>query len=101
MNLNNNFMSVDVDIYMNNILKFFKENQNELLNLVPKEKEQEFYIKIRKTALKNYENGIEVSLTRKQLVDICVEINEKKEKVINYRDDRIFQKFPFGTICLN
>ena len=35
-------MSVDVEIYMNNLVKFFKENPKDLLNLVPKEKEEEF-----------------------------------------------------------
>jgi len=33
-------MSVDVEIYMNGILKFFRENPNDLLNLVPKTKEE-------------------------------------------------------------
>ena len=35
-------MSVDVEIYMNNLVKFFRENQKDLLNLVPKDKEEEF-----------------------------------------------------------
>jgi hypothetical protein len=29
-------MSVDVDIYMNGIQKFFRDNPEELLNLIPK-----------------------------------------------------------------
>ena len=40
-------MSVDVKIYMNNIIKFFKENPNDLFNLIPKNKEDEFYRKLR------------------------------------------------------
>jgi len=71
-------MSVDVDIYMNNIIKFFKQNEKDLLNLVPKEKEEEFYVKIREVALDNFENGKEVSLTRMQLIDVCKELNQKK-----------------------
>lgn len=43
-------MSVDVDIYMNNIIKFFKQNEKDLLNLVPKHKEDEFYDRIREVA---------------------------------------------------
>jgi membrane-bound lytic murein transglycosylase len=39
-------MSVDVEIYMNNIIKFFKENPNDLHNLIPKNKEDEFYKKL-------------------------------------------------------
>jgi len=37
-------MSVDVEIYMNNLIKFFRENPKDLLNLIPKNKEDEFYI---------------------------------------------------------
>ena len=63
-------MSVDVDIYMNNIVKFFKENPKDLFNLIPKDKEEEFYVKIREVAFDNIENGKEVSLTQKQLIDV-------------------------------
>jgi len=33
---------VDVEIYMNNIIKFFRENPTDLLNMVPKDKEEYF-----------------------------------------------------------
>ena len=56
-------MSVDVEIYMNNIVKFFKENPKDLLNLVPKSKEEEFYVKIREIALLNAEKGEDANLT--------------------------------------
>ena len=64
-------MSVDVEIYMNNIIKFFRENPNDLLNLVPKTKEEEFYSKLREVAIQNYEKGEEVNLTKNQIVVIC------------------------------
>ncbi len=48
---------VDVEIYMNNIIKFFRENPTDLLNLVPKDKEEYFYTKIKKVAIENYEKG--------------------------------------------
>ena len=47
-------MSVDVEIYMNNLVKFFKENPRDLLNLVPKEKEEEFYIKNAHTRINSW-----------------------------------------------
>ena len=74
-------MSVDVEIYMNNIIKFFKENPNDLLNLVPKTKEEEFYSKLREVANQNYEKGEEVNLTKNQIVVICAEIHSKTKKV--------------------
>ena len=89
---------VDVDIYMNNIQKFFRENQKDLLNLVPITKEQEFYVKIREVATKNYEEGKDVSLTRNQLIEICVELNGKKEPEKEYLDKRVFTETKFGLI---
>ena len=51
-------MSVDVEIYMNNIIKFFRENPTDLLNLVPKDKEEFFYIKIKEVAIENYKKAL-------------------------------------------
>jgi len=68
-------MSVDVEIYMNNLMKFFRDNPKELLSLIPQSKEEEFYQKIRITASENYEKGDEITLTQKQLIDICRELN--------------------------
>ena len=98
-NLKFYYMSVDVDIYMNNIIKFFKQNQKDLLNLVPKDKEEEFYVKIREVASDNVENGKEVSLTRVQLIDVCKELNQKKTEPIEI--PATFMKTKFGLICLN
>jgi hypothetical protein len=69
-------MSVDVEIYMNNITKFFRENPKDLLNLVPKDKENEFYQKMKEQAFENYEKGEEIPLTQKQIILICVELNQ-------------------------
>ena len=63
-------MNVDVEIYMNNIVKFFKSNPKDLLNLVPKEKEEEFYNKIREVAIENSDKGVR---------DGC-EISERSER---------------------
>lgn len=95
-----NIMSVDVDIYMNNLKKFFRENPKELYNLVPKGKEEEFYIKIRSTAESNLHNGDEVSLTQKQLIQICAEINNKKifQKSIT---NGVMVQTAFGFYSLN
>jgi len=48
-------MSVDVEIYMNNIIKFFR--------------------------IQNYEKGEEVNLTKNQIVIICAEIHGKTKKI--------------------
>ena len=80
-------MSVDVEIYMNNIVKFFKENPNDLLNLVSKTKEEEFYSKLREVAFQNYENGEEVNLTREQIIEICANIHGKTKKIVKEKKE--------------
>lgn len=93
-------MNVDLEIYLNNFIKFFKKNPKDLLNLVPKELEDVFYSKIRERASLNIEEGLNVVLTQKQIIDICVELNRKKE-VQEPLDEKIFKPTPFGFICLN
>ena len=109
-------MSVDVEIYMNNIIKFFRENPNDLLNLVPKNKEEVFYRMLREEAIKNYEKGEEVNLTQKQIMEICAEIHGKLKKnseprkigdilkdmdLQNQTIDKIIVNTPFGNYSLN
>ena len=93
-------MSVDIEIYMSNIIKFFRENPKDLLNLIPKEMEDNFYVKIRETASSNYDEVKEVSLTQKQMIDICRELNGQVVEE-NVKNSKIFQKTKFGDICLN
>jgi len=92
-------MSVDVEIYMSNLIKFFKQNEKDLLNLVPKTLEQKFYDRIREVANLNFEKGDEVTLTQKQLIEICLELNGKpiSEKKLS----SIMVKTQFGYYSLN
>jgi hypothetical protein len=94
-------MSVDVEIYMNTIIKFFRENPNDLLNLIPKNREEDFYQKIREIAVANYNKGEEVNLTQSQLINACVDITQPKEKTIDRSDENLFIKTKFGVFCLN
>lgn len=93
-------MNVDLEIYLNNIIKFFKNNPKDLLSLVPQELEQEFYKKIRERASMNHEEGTNIVLTQKQIIEICVELNRKKKVDENF-DERVFKSTSFGFICLN
>lgn len=69
-------MNVDVEVYLSGIVKFFKENPKDLLSLVPKEKEDDFYSLIRKYSFENYKKGDDYVLTRNQILEICVQLNE-------------------------
>jgi hypothetical protein len=93
-------MNVEIEIYMSGIIKFFKDNPNELLNLVPEDKKEEFFDKIRTVAISNSEKGDEVSLTRQQLVDICIQINGKDNLIVK-KLDKVIQYTPFGEYSLN
>lgn len=93
-------MSVDVEIYLNNLIKFFKQNPNDLLNLIPKEKEEEFYSKIREVVEENFHMGKDVTLTQSQMIDICRNLVNKTES----KEPKIEKPFfwtKFGIICLN
>ena len=95
-------MNVDVEIYMNGFIKFFKNNPDDLFTLIPKGKEDEFYGKIKETSLNNINKGDDVSLTQRQILDICVILNgkdlnsPKKEKLESF-----IMKTKFGDIILN
>lgn len=91
-------MNVEVEIYMNNLIKFFRDNPNDLINLIPKDKEDEFFRKIRLIASMNSDKGDEVAVTKTQMMNICLEINGKSPKIIN---QGVFQETKFGTFCLN
>jgi hypothetical protein len=69
-------MNVDVEVYLSGIVKFFRDNPKDLNSLVPKEKEDDFYSLIRKYSFENYEKGEDYVLTRNQILEICVQLNE-------------------------
>lgn len=92
-------MNVEVEIYMSNIIKFFKENPKDLLNLIPEEKKEIFFEKVKEVATSNMEKGDEASLTRQQLIDICLEINGKTKEVA--KTSNIIIPTIFGEYCLN
>ena len=72
-------MNVDIEIYLSGIIKFFKENQKDLLSLVPKDKEEDFYLMLRKYSSDNYDKGEDHVLTRNQILEICVQLNDPKK----------------------
>ncbi len=89
---------------MNNIVKFFKSNPNDLLNLVPKDKEDEFYDKIRETVIQNIDKGEDAPLTQKQMIDICVILNgkiPKEDKVVEEKVQGYIMGTKLGPIFLN
>lgn len=94
--------NVDVEIYVNQLISFFEKNPNDLINLIGDSLKDRFFEKIKKQCLKNAENGEEVSLTQKQIIDIVVEMKseevaEGKKLIIH----KVFEQNKAGVFCLN
>lgn len=91
--------NVDVDIYFSQFKEFFKQNPKELKNLIGSAKPDDFFKEVYDMVNKNYENGEELVLSKKQIIEIVLKINQTipEEKV----SMQIFQNTKFGEICLN
>lgn len=93
-------MSLEVELYMSNVIKFFNENPKDLMNFVTQDKKDEFFQKIKEKALENVKKGEEVVLTQQQFIDICVNMNEKQVKEFQYLK-KIMVTTKYGQICWN
>jgi hypothetical protein len=91
--------NVDVDIYVSQLISFFNNNPNDLIDLIGDSLKDAFYEKIKEQCLKNVKDGDEVSLTQKQIIDIVVKL--KKGKNIESKIHSIVQETKFGNIFLN
>ena len=94
--------NIDVEIYVSQLISFFETNPNDLIKLIGESVKEKFFDKIRKQCYKNAEDGDEISLTQKQILDICVVLNgkdpnsPKKEKLESF-----IMETKFGNIILN
>jgi hypothetical protein len=94
--------NVDVEIYMNQLIGFFENNPNVLLDRIGSLHKEEFYIKLRKQAEKNLKDGNDIVLTRDQILNIVIEL--KVPEIIDEKPnnlEKIIQKTKFGDIILN
>lgn len=93
--------NVDIDIYFSKFKTFFKENPQELNNLIGKASGTDFFNEVYNKIIENSKESDELQLTQKQMINIILEINKVND--VNKEDISIdiFQKTPFGLICLN
>ena len=94
-------MSLDIEIYMSQFKGFFTKNPDQLKILIGDVEPESFYVKIRETVEKNVTEEKSVEPTRKQILEILVEINSGVPV-----DEKKLMKLPFmehrmGLICLN
>lgn len=96
-------MNLDVEIYVSQFKTFFKENPIEFANLIGKGDPEKFFIEVGQQSEKNLENGEEIELTKKQLINIVLKINnmgpEKSGEI--EKGVKVFIEHPMGKICLN
>ena len=94
--------NIDCEIYISQVISFFENNPNDLLDLIGSLQKDDFYKKIRERCEKNVEEGNDMVLTKDQIVNIVIDLKIpaiKKEKR-NYLEN-IIQKTTFGDIILN
>ena len=93
--------NVDIEIYFSQFKTFFLENPTELIKLIGKASERDFFNEVYNTIHHNHNSGDELQLTHKQIMDIVIKLNKIIEVDNSYSDSKIFQKTEFGLICLN
>jgi hypothetical protein len=96
--------NIDCEIYIKQVITFFENNPNDLMDLIGQVQKNEFYEKIRERCEKNVDEDKDYVLTRQQMIDIVLElkapglldaINPKQEV------EGFVQKTKWGEIILN
>lgn len=94
---------VDIDIYINQLVRFFESNPNDLMELIGELDKDEFYNLLKEQAILNYDKGEDITLTQSQIIEVVVKLkkkdmtNEKLVIIIN----KVFQSTNYGLIGLN
>lgn len=94
--------NVDVEIYLSQFISFFEKNPDELTLLIGNVDRDDFFDKVKEQSYKNLDDGEDVSLTKKQILEILVEL--RKDEITKPKIEEIkaiFLKTEFGEICLN
>jgi hypothetical protein len=94
-------MNIDVEIYIKNFVNFFESNPNELMDLIGDTLKEVFYDRVKEQCYKNLDNGEEITLTQKQLIEIVVDIKRVKPDINILLTNGVFQKTKYGLISLN
>jgi hypothetical protein len=89
---------VDVDIYIAQLIKFFKDNPTDLNQIIGDLDSEKFYEEVKIQAKENLEKGDNVQLTQNQILNIVVKLSrDRAEKSTG----KTFFFTKFGPICLN
>lgn len=94
--------NVDVEIYMNQLISFFENNPNDLMDLIGGLQKNEFYVKLRERLEKNFEEGNDIVLTRDQILNVVLKL--KIPEILEFKPNdlrSIIYTTKFGDIILN
>jgi hypothetical protein len=91
--------SVDVDIYMTQLVKFFNDNPTDLNAIIGDLDSDKFYEEVRRQAASNLEKGEDVQLSQSQIIDIVVKLSKRRAEKDFPSNLYFYSKF--GPICLN
>jgi hypothetical protein len=83
---------------MSNFIEFFTKNPNDLIVLIGENNQELFFEMVKEKVIENHENGGDIELTKKQILDIVLILTKDKNKkeVKNY-----IYKGKFADIILN
>jgi hypothetical protein len=87
---------------MNQLISFFENNPNDLMDLIGNENKTDFYKRVKEQCFVNLNKGDDVSLTKQQLIDIVVDMKGKtnpKSDILTIQGKVL--KTKFGDIFLN
>lgn len=96
-------MNVDVEIYVSNLKKFFKDNPDQLKILIGEMDSVEFFSRLKEVSENNYETKGEVELTKSQIAEVIATMFKENviEPEIRNHVNNAIQKTSFGNIFLN
>ena len=72
---------VEVDMYVNQFKVFFDKNPDDLTELIGDILVSDFYNEVKTQSSLNYENGDEVSLTQKQIINIVIKLKSPNKEI--------------------
>jgi hypothetical protein len=96
--------NIDCEIYISQLISFFENNPNDLSNLIGEVQKEEFYQKLRERCEKNYDENNDHVISRKQMIDIVIELKAPElHQMLNPENEieGFIQKTKWGDIILN
>ncbi len=93
--------NLEIEIYISQLINFFENNENDLINLIGNLQKELFYESLKKECEKNLKDGKDIVLTREQIIDVIVELKIPEPNQNQTDLSKIVQKTKFGDIILN